>query len=61
MSGYRVGDFLEKLDLFQRPLPGFNVRGNESSPSCGGGCLSLLTIMILFTYSLGKFEMFLKR
>ena len=44
-----------KLDLFQKPLPGFNVRGRSTIPSLAGVVCSISIMMLTFLYAGLKF------
>lgn len=58
---YFLNSVYEKIDLYARPLPTFNVRGGLSAPSFAGGVVSFLQMSVLLYYSLNKFEKLLSR
>ena len=61
MKDLRVGSLFERMDLFRRPLPSFNVKGRDTVPSCAGGCVSLAAMAVLLVYALMKLQDFLTR
>ena len=62
MSKYfSIVSLFEKADLFERPLPSFNVRGRDSVPSCAGGLMSMVAMTVLLVYSLMKFDTLMTR
>ena len=58
---YGLTRIFAKFDLFQKPLPTFNIRGNDSVPSVAGGCMSFVAMSILLVYGLMKMQTLLLR
>ena len=58
---FRFVSLFEKADLFERPLPSFNVRGRDAVPSCAGGSVSIVAMAVLLIYSLMKLQTLLLR
>ena len=50
-----------RLDLFQQPLPGFNVRGHSTIPSLAGVICSLLIMLVTLLYAGLKFNHLITR
>ena len=49
------------LDLFQRQLPGFNVRGRSTIPSLAGVICSFLIMLVTLLYAGLKFDQMISR
>ena len=52
---------IEGFDCFPRPLPSFNIHGNQQIPSFVGGLLSMALAMILTVYALTKLNILIAR
>ena len=61
MNGKRVQLVLDKIDLFQRTIPSFNMRGRTSIASWVGSLLSLLIFCIILIYAALKMVQLLSR
>ena len=48
-------NYMDKIDLFKQPLPGFNIRGRTNVSSIPGGIVSLFMLLILLFYAALKF------
>ena len=47
---------LKKFDFFGSPVPSFNIDGHSKVRTAVGGCLSLITIFITFSFGLIKLQ-----
>ena len=54
-SGFSLKSTIEAIDLFKRPLPGFNIKGRSDVASYCGAFASVLMALILTVYGLSKF------
>ena len=48
--------FLQKLDLFQVPIPSINLRGNRELGTSIGGLLSLIVYVATFLFAASRFS-----
>jgi len=53
--------FLKQLDLFEVPLPAFNLRGQESIRTSAGGIVSLVIMLVTFMFASIKMMHLLSR
>ena len=52
---------LASLDLFSRPVPGFNIRGRTKITSLLGSIISGIVVLVIMLYATNKFIHLLKR
>ena len=48
---FKLDTVLEATDLYQEPLPSFNLRGRKTIPSLAGGITSLAVYLVVLVYS----------
>ena len=56
-SKSRVWDaqnYIRSLDSFAKEIPAFNIHGQSQVQTLVGGCLTLLILIITFSYATGK-------
>ena len=53
-SALDVRNFLERFDIFGKPLPGFNIKGRQQVNTMFGGASRLLLLMIVMLYAATK-------
>ena len=47
-------NYIRSLDSFAKEVPAFNIHGNSQVQTLFGGCLTLLIMIISFSYAAGK-------
>ena len=52
---FQPGGALKMMDMFPKPVPGFNVRGIDSIATVTGGLVSLIITIITTLYATIKF------
>ena len=52
---FSLTNTLDVIDLFQVPMPGFNLGGRDSVSSLTGGFFSFLVYMTIIVYGAFKF------
>ena len=47
-------NYIRSLDSFAKEVPAFNIKGQSQVQSLVGGCLTLLIIIVTFSYATSK-------
>ena len=45
-------NFIRSLDVFDKEVPAFNLRGEQQMKTIVGGCMTLLIFIITFSYAI---------
>ena len=56
MQKFNVLGFMKNLDMFEKPIPTFNIGGKTSVKTVMGSCCSVFIMMMTFAYGLLKLE-----
>ena len=51
---WHINRVLHQVDMFGKPIPAFNIKGENSVKSLAGGCLTLTIMGLVFTYAVIK-------
>ena len=54
-------DAIRSLDLFQQPIPGFNIKGKTSEGTFLGSLVSISLIVVMILYGAIKFNVLTNR
>ena len=57
----QVSDTIRSLDLFQQPIPGFNIKGKTSEGTLLGSLVSISLIVVMILYGAIKFDILTNR
>ena len=57
----QVSDAIRSLDLFQQPIPGFNIKGKTSEGTYLGSLVSISLIVVMILYGAIKFNILANR
>ena len=55
LKGLKLQSILEKVDQFGRPLPAFNLRGEEKIHTVTGGLMTFFILVVMLSYGTLKF------
>lgn len=58
---YAFGETLKKLDSFQEPIPGLNLKGKQAISTITGGLVSLVVSSIVLSFALLKLDVLLNK
>ena len=56
MNNFGMPSFIKNLDMFGKPIPGFNLRGKTSIKTSVGAICSILILMVMFAFGLLKLQ-----
>lgn len=59
--GYGLGTHLSKIDMFDTPIPGFNINGKGKLRTAAGGLISFVILYVSLMFASLKFMHLLQK
>ena len=60
-KSWYMQNFFKKIDIFGKPLPSFNLKGETKVPTLAGGLVTFMIICVFLTYGCLKFFHLIER